>query len=63
LLIVLAGMIRYFQSQNSEEAIKAFLVTFSQVAVIWVLGVFTLIGIAVIYKRRRTLVKKAVTDA
>jgi len=52
---VLVGTINYFQSHNAEEAIKAFLVPFSEVIVIWLLGVFTLIGMVVTLRKRNTI--------
>jgi len=58
LLRVLAGIIKYLQSQNSEEAIKAFEVSSSEVVVIWVLGVLTLIGMVVMLIKRNTITTK-----
>ncbi|MGA2516701.1 MAG: hypothetical protein ABSG44_09135 [Thermodesulfobacteriota bacterium] len=55
LLRVLAGIIKYLQSQNSEEAIKAFEISSSEVVVIWVLGVLTLIGMVVMLRKRNSV--------
>jgi hypothetical protein len=52
---VLVGVIKYFQSHNADEATKMFLVPSFQVAVIWLLGVCTLIGMEVMLRKRNTV--------
>jgi hypothetical protein len=55
---VLAGVIKYFQYHNTDEATKMFLVPSFQVAVIWFLGAIAFIGMEVMLRKYRTIKKE-----
>ena len=56
-LTVLTCIVKYFQSRDAEETMKMFLVPSFQAAVIWCLGLITLIGITAMYIRRNRLTR------